>query len=445
MMTGLKSTKEANVSFTNETLLKSFIELEIIFNSIPAFIFFKNREDRFLKVNKALADSLGLDLNIIVGKTTKELFPDQSDCYVRDDQEVLETGIPKIDIIEPMFAKDGMRWVHTNKMPYIDPDGNIVGIIGLSIDITDLVKSREDLRISQEQYKTLICNIPDIIYSLDDKGRFIDWNHDSLTSQLLGYTREEILEKKFIDLIDDEDQPRVKADIQSAIKNRRKYSRESQFRIKTKGEYVLWFEGHSHYTYDENGLFIREDGVLRDITGKKVIEDELTIFATTDILTDVFNRRVGIAMLEKQLNISLRSKNKLVVCFIDVNNLKMVNDSFGHKEGDRLIIAVSEVLKKNARNSDIVARMGGDEFLYVLTDCDMHGAIKAWDRILYEFKVINSSGKNHYAISASKGMIEYDPKNPKTADELIAIADTIMYHEKKIFKEQEKLKEKYYQ
>ncbi|HEY1405878.1 MAG TPA: GGDEF domain-containing protein, partial [Spirochaetota bacterium] len=191
----------------------------------------------------------------------------------------------------------------------------------------------------------------------------------------------------------------------------------------------------SHYTYDDKGNFIREYGVLRDITGKKLIETELTIFATTDILTDVFNRRVGITMLKQQLHQSLRNKKKMVICFIDVNGLKKINDTYGHKEGDRLIVSVADVLKKCARNSDIIARMGGDEFLYVLTDCDTKGADKAWDRVTAEFDLINSSGKNKYTISASKGFAELDPKEPKSADELIALADANMYEDKRLYKE----------
>jgi diguanylate cyclase (GGDEF)-like protein/PAS domain S-box-containing protein len=410
--------------------MDKFIELEVIFNSLPAYIFIKDKSDTFLRVNRALSDAYGIPIENMIGKTSRELFPDFSEKYYDDDIEVITSGIPKNDIIEPFNTKFGVRWAHTNKIPYVNKDGIISGIIGLSIDITDLIKSKNDLELSEHRYKTLVNNLPDIIYSIDRRGCIIDINHDSVLTALLGYSRDELIGNSIFNIIYDEDREKYVDFFNTAIQNRRQYSRENQYRLKAKEGFVLWFEGNSHYTYNPDGTFIQEDGVLRDITEKKVIETELNVFATMDIMTDVYNRRFGTAMLEKQLQIAKRNRLKTTICFIDVDTLKKVNDTYGHSEGDYLIVTVAYILKKCARDSDIIARMGGDEFLYVLSGCDLAQADIAWQRIVNELAVINKNSGKPFTVSISKGFSEFDPDSPQTPDQLIAIADRKMYVEK---------------
>jgi diguanylate cyclase (GGDEF)-like protein/PAS domain S-box-containing protein len=424
----------------NDSRLHKFIpELEIIFDSIPAYFFCKDSNGRYLKVNKAFIDAVGFPMEEVIGKTFNDLFPDFIDQYNVSDHDIITYRKPKLDIIEPLITKTGMKWCRTNKIPYFDDKGEVIGLIGLAIDITDMVKSKDVLNVNEARYEKLMRSIPDIIYSLDGKGRFVDINHESLTSQLLGYSREDLIGEPFLDFVDDEDKEKVTTIFKTLTTSHRPYSGESQFRFKAKAGFVLWFENLSQYTYDENGALIREDGVLRDITSKKVIETELTTYATMDILTDVYNRRVGIAMLEKNLQIAKRSGSRLIITFLDVNGLKQVNDTFGHNEGDNLIRSVAGVLKSCARNSDIIARIGGDEFLYILPECSVDGERSLWERVAAEFEKINASGLNKYEISVSKGCAEFDSTHPKNADELIALADRRMYEEKVIYKKEKGL------
>jgi diguanylate cyclase (GGDEF)-like protein/PAS domain S-box-containing protein len=417
--------------FEQENDIQDSTIFEVIFNTVPALVFYKDTQDRFVKVNKALADSVGLTTDQFIGKTAKELFPDHPDRYFIDDQEVLSSGKPKTHIIEPFITKDGARWAHTNKFPYRNNEGAIIGIIGFSLDITDLVNSREELRESGERYRALVNSIPDIIYSLDSEGRFLEFNSESLSGRILGYARDELIGKYFIDYVDNDDKAKFSDITRKKIKNTSDYSGENQIRIIAKGGFVLWFECLSHYVYDNENHLLREDGVLRDVTGKKVAEFELTMYATMDILTNVYNRRIGLTLLEKHLLLAKRRRKKSVICFIDVNDLKIVNDTYGHMEGDRLIILVASVLKKCGRDSDIIARMGGDEFLFVLTECELDGALNAWKRVEEEINQMNIAETYPYKISVSRGFSVYDPDTPRTAEDLIAEADNQMYADKK--------------
>lgn len=122
-------------------------EEEVIIDSVPAWIFFKNKENEFIKVNKAYADSIGLKKEDVEGKSLFDMYPKEvAEEYWKDDNEVIINGKPKKNIIESTMTNRGKRWMQTDKIPYNDPKGNIVGVIGFSIDITERKESEDMLR-----------------------------------------------------------------------------------------------------------------------------------------------------------------------------------------------------------------------------------------------------------------------------------------------------------
>jgi len=129
-------------------------ELQMILDSVPAIIFYKDTESRIIRANKTLANSLKMPVKDIVGKTTEELFPKgQAEKMRKDDREVIISGKPKRDIIQPYDTPEGTRWVITDKMPYKDKEGKITGIISLSKDITVQRKSEQELKQTYQSLK----------------------------------------------------------------------------------------------------------------------------------------------------------------------------------------------------------------------------------------------------------------------------------------------------
>ena len=158
---------------------------------------------------------------------------------------------------------------------------------------------------------------------------------------------------------------------------------------------------------------------------------ELEFFSQYDPMTKTFNRRAGMQKIRDLMDPRERRCNQITLMFVDINDLKSVNDTLGHDFGDELITTVADTLKDSIRNEDFVIRMGGDEFLICLSNTDAEQAENAWHRIVQKFDEENKSELRPYQISVSHGIASMDKNGETPLDELIARADEAMYAEKR--------------
>jgi len=161
-----------------------------------------------------------------------------------------------------------------------------------------------------------------------------------------------------------------------------------------------------------------------------MLQAELGNLALTDELTGLYNRRGFMAIAERQLKVGRRSGRGMLLFFIDVDRLKQINDSFGHAEGDRVLKHITEALQKTFRDSDVIARMGGDEFVVLAIEASdfSEGTIRA--RLCKYFKSIVGR-ESRYSISISLGAARFDPRGNASLGELIVQADRAMYQQKR--------------
>lgn len=134
--------------------------------------------------------------------------------------------------------------------------------------------------------------------------------------------------------------------------------------------------------------------------------------------------------LDKEMKNALRNKNNLTICFIDVDNLKKTNDTYGHIEGDNLILNVVKLLVSNVRNSDYVCRIGGDEFLIVFPNIAIKDAELIINRIRSDMDKLNAGSSFNYKVDFSYGFAEYNNVKKVDIDTLIETADSNMYKNK---------------
>lgn len=177
-------------------------------------------------------------------------------------------------------------------------------------------------------------------------------------------------------------------------------------------------------------ILIQKDHMLKRLYLEK---EELNYYANMDVMTGVFNRRAGLELLNKEFNLSKKNKKNIVVCFIDVDRLKIINDTFGHEEGDKTLINAAKVLRESIRKTDFIIRMGGDEFLIVFPKTVMKEVNKIWYEVCKKVDKINESNDNYnHNLSFSYGFYECSQEmiNKLSINDLIRKADEEMYKNK---------------
>jgi diguanylate cyclase (GGDEF)-like protein/PAS domain S-box-containing protein len=163
---------------------------------------------------------------------------------------------------------------------------------------------------------------------------------------------------------------------------------------------------------------------------RKRKEDELREMSLTDELTGLHNRRGFFTLADQQLKIANRSKKAMSLLYADLDGLKIINDTFGHDEGDRALVETAALLRDAFRESDIIARIGGDEFVVLTVDVgDVKPDSLIW-RVQEKFDARNAAGHGKFILSVSQGIACYDPGEPCSAQELVNLADQRMYDKK---------------
>ena len=174
-------------------LLQQQIEQQVLLDLIPAMVWYKDAHNRILRANRHAAESINKTVAEVEGQTTSALYPEEAEQYHRDDLQVIASGRPKLGIVEPYQTASGeKRWVRTDKVPYRDPQGNVIGVLVFAQDITERRKAEAVLRESERQYRLLMEEASDGIVVLDMDGHFRMAN--SKVCEMFGYTREELLQ-----------------------------------------------------------------------------------------------------------------------------------------------------------------------------------------------------------------------------------------------------------
>jgi diguanylate cyclase (GGDEF)-like protein/PAS domain S-box-containing protein len=178
----------------------------------------------------------------------------------------------------------------------------------------------------------------------------------------------------------------------------------------------------------QKGYFV---AVFDDITEQKRLNEKLRTMSLTDELTGIYNRRGFITLSEQQLKIAERTKKDILLFFFNLDKLKLINDTLSHQEGDNALIDVASILKGIFRESDIVGRIGGDEFATLAIDTADGTRDILMHRLNNTLDNYNKSEARNYQLSLSTGIAHYNPETLSNLDELMAYADKLMYEDKK--------------
>lgn len=376
-------------------------------------------------VNDAFCKIMGYTQDELVGKPFAEfMHPDDSEMVMEKFSEGLMHPERDYHLEFRAIRKDGHTvWIYPSVSP-IYHKGALTSGMAIVFDITERKKLEEAVKKSEERYRTILEEIQDNYFETDLYGNFTFVN-DSMC-RAMGYTKEELIGMNYKVLAAKEDVEVVFQDFNRVYRTGETMKGLSYKFIQKNGD-VGFGELSVSPIKDEAGNIFGFRGVARDVTERKRLERELNDIATHDFLTGLPNRM----LLHDRLNVALaaakRNRTMLVVMMLDLDHFKVVNDTFGHTTGDKVLMIAGERLLALMRKSDTVARVGGDEFLVLLPRISRaEDSIKVARKILEAFRKPFAVNNYKIRVTTSVGFAIY-PDAGEDAEILMRNADIAMY------------------
>lgn len=329
-------------------------------------------------------------------------------------------------------SKNGTITIEITASPVKDRTGRIIAGIEIVRDITESKRAEEKLKESEERYRNVYDTAPLAFVIWDRETRVTGWNDQA--EKLFGWTREEIAGQNFFDYIIPES---ARIHVQEVVKlllDGRLPSHSVNENITKDGRTIVC-EWNNTIIRDSRGGITEVISLALDITERRKMEKLLEETVITDDLTGLLNRRGFFPLADQQCRIADRTKRGLSLLFVDLNKLKQINDELGHESGDMALKDTADILKKTFRESDIIARMGGDEFAVLITEPSLPGIDQIiMDHLKNNLDKHNEQGHRKYKLSLSMGISNYNPVRPCSVADLLNSADVLMYEDKKRYK-----------
>jgi diguanylate cyclase (GGDEF)-like protein/PAS domain S-box-containing protein len=295
--------------------------------------------------------------------------------------------------------------------------------------LTTISRQKEQILESEEKYRDLVENAAVGILIDDVDGNVVYFNDKF--SRLFGYKQNEFAKLKPEDYIFPEDLKIIRE------YHRRRISGEdapSRYEIRGihKNKKLINLEVYT-ILLKKNGKIIGTRNYIMDITERKRVEDHLSYQSMTDELTGLLNRRGFKSLAQHQIELAKKIKKGFYLFYCDLNDMKKINDRFGHNTGDKALRDIANILRSSFRKTDIIARVGGDEFIILAPEAMPESLNVMLNRLNANIDKYNLSS-NSFKISLSIGYVYFNPDDARTLEQIMEAADKMMYQEKIRFK-----------
>jgi len=381
------------------------------------------QDGKFQYVNSLFQELTGYSGSELLGKYSLDLVhPEDRETVRKKAVESLKVGSP-LPYEYRFVKKDGeVIWV-LEKVTSTEYKGKRA-TVGSFMDITERKQLEETIKKSEERYRTILEEIQDTYFETDLAGDIIFAN-DAMC-RTMGYPKEELIGMNYKTFAAKEDVEVLYRDFNRVYRTGETINGLS-YRFVQKNGTVGFGELSISAIKNDKGEVIAFRGIARDVTERIRLEQELADIATHDFLTGLPNRLLLQDRLTVGLNQARRNETMLAVMMLDLDRFKVVNDTFGHNIGDKLLKDAGERLVGLVRKSDTVARVGGDEFLVLLPQVASIGnTARVAQKILSAFRKPFMLNSYEIRITTSIGIAVY-PEDGDDVDDLLTNADTAMY------------------
>ena len=419
-----------------------------IIDHLPAVIYVDGigDDDLMVDVSPNVEQLLGLTREEWLtrpGMWMDRVHPDDRDRVVAARHQSNESGEPFHIEYRANHFDGRARWIKEDRVMIRDEVGTPMYWLGLMLDVTDDVATQGQLHEVRTKYGALVEQIPAIVY--------VDLADDQMTTTyvspqietLLGYTAQEYVDDPglWARMLHREDRDDA---IETYLRGRELGQPfVYEYRLVARDGRVLWFRDSAIVLPDAEGRPALIQGVMLDITERKAAEAQIVYLAYHDKLTGMPNRAMFDELLELALARARRNGLGVAVISVDIDDFKLVNDSLGHDTGDAVIKLLAERMREATRDTDLVARPGGDEFIVMLADLDLAppvpggqdgGSIAAESvsvRIQEAMRAPFEIAGTELYLTASQGIAVF-PYDAYGATTLLKNAEAAMFESKKV-------------
>lgn len=406
---------------TKEALRQSEVVQQQILQAIPDLLIWMRADGTYEGIAGGGNLTKLAPENNVSGLNQYEILPPAlADTRKQAVAEVLRTGqVQRYE--QTVTLEDRVQYEEVRVVP-IEADKVLVIIRNIS----DRKQAEIALADSEQRYRIVTENMTDLVCLHRPDGQFA-YITPSCES-LLGYTRDELIGRSPYALFHEDDVIQIRLAHDEILSGN---SVSITYRIRHKSGQYIWLETLAKSILDASGQVTHLQTTSREVSDRVLIEQQLRYDALHDALTNLPNRLLLIERLELAIKRSRRQSGfYFAILFVDVDRFKVINDSLGHSIGDELLITLAQKFCNFVRETDLVARIGGDEFVILLEDIEVPGAAETIaERILEDLRLPLIIKEQEIFVSASIGIVSQPIKYQK-AEDLIRNADIAMYRAK---------------
>ncbi len=388
---------------------------QLIMDAAPAMISYVGSDLRYQFVNRRYEEWFQRPAADFIGRHIKDFLSEER--YERIEPMIRTALRGELIAYDSVLSRGGQDYyLHVAYVPHVVEEHKVPGFIALATDITDHKKAEERLQEANDKLSTVLNSITEAYYAFDSEWRIVEMNREA--ESILASARD-VAGKVYWEQFPQNLGTEIERQYRYAIREKRAVHFEARSRINNR-----WYEIHAYPRAERLEVY------FRDVTERKQLEEIVQHRAYHDPLTDLPNRLLFDDIVKVEVAQARRNRKKLAVLFLDLDRFKEINDTLGHDAGDQLLKQVAHRLKKSIRESDTVARIGGDEFNMVLSDIqEVDKVSAAVGKITAAFRDPYVIGDEELHVTMSVGISIY-PDDSRDIETLLKFADMAMYHAK---------------